>query len=131
MTPQTRTKTWLKEAQDRFNSLEDSAGGRHGSLDGQRANVLPALLEKRDEVVDGQHDVSDKLLLSQTDVTDGDTHAKNLLELELDGGLDVDDLAVQVLSVRDGSGELASCGKVLDKKRKKKKKKGSQRERRR
>ena len=42
---------------------------------------------------------------------DGDTEAQNLLELELDGGLDVVDLGLEVLGVGDGGGELASCGK--------------------
>ena len=41
-------------------------------------------------------------------MTDGDTQAKNLLQLELDGRADLKDLARKVLSVRDGSGELAS-----------------------
>lgn len=90
-------------------SLEDTLGGRHGSLDGQATNVLPALLQQRDQVVDGQHDVSDQLLLGHANVADGDTHAENLLQLELDGGLDLGDLVAQVVGVRDGGGELAGC----------------------
>ena len=90
--------------------LVEAVRGRHGSLDDKAANVLPALLEKRDEVVDGKHDVGDELLLLHLDVADGDTHAENLLELELDGGLDLGDLAAQVVGVRDGGRELASCG---------------------
>lgn len=87
--------------------LVDALGGRHGSLDGQASNVLPALLEKRDEVVDGQHDVTDQLILGHVDVADSDTHAENLLELELDGGLDLGDLVGEILRVGDGGGELA------------------------
>lgn len=90
-------------------SLEDTLGGRHGSLDGQATNVLPALLQQRDQVVDGQHDVSDQLLLSHLNVADGDTHAENLLQLELDGGLDLGDLVAEVVGVRDGGRELAGC----------------------
>ena len=89
--------------------LVDALGGRHGSLDGQASNVLPALLEKRDEVVDGQHDVTNQLILGHLDVADGDTHAENLLQLELDGRLDLGDLVGEILSVGDGGGELAGC----------------------
>lgn len=92
--------------------LVDAAGRRHGSLDGQASNVLPALLEQGDKVVDGQHDVGNQLLLVHVDVTDGDTHAQNLLELELDGGLDLGDLVGQRLRVRDGRGELAGLGQT-------------------
>ena len=41
-------------------------------------------------------------------MTDGDTQAKNLLQLELDGRANLSDLVLEVLSVRDGGGELAS-----------------------
>lgn len=81
----------------------------HGSLDGKTSNVLPALLEKRDEVVDGQHDVANEVVLGHLDVADSDTHAENLLELELDGGLDLVDLGAEVLVVGDWGRELASC----------------------
>ena len=90
--------------------LVETLGGAHGSLECEGANVLPALLEEGDEVVDGQHDVADKLLIGHVDVADGDTHAENLLELELDGGLDLGDLGGKVLVVGDGGRELASCG---------------------
>ena len=54
-----------------------------------------------------QHDVAEDLVLGHLDVADGDTQAENLLELELDGRADLSDLVAQVLSVRDGGGELA------------------------
>lgn len=100
------------QAEAKETRLVQALGGRHGSLDGKASNVLPALLEKRDEVVDGQHNVGDELLLGHLDVADGDTHAENLLELELDGGLDLVDAASQVVGVRDGSGELAGLGQT-------------------
>lgn len=75
----------------------------------QRSHVLPVFLEQRDQEVDGQHDVADDLILVHVDVTDGDTEAKNLLELEFDGALDLSELVGQVLSVRDGGRELAGC----------------------
>ena len=89
-------------------SLVEALGRRHGSLDGKASNVLPALLQERNQVVDGQHDVGNELVLVHADVSDGDTHAENLLQLELDGGLDLSDLAAQVIRVRDRGRELAS-----------------------
>lgn len=87
--------------------LVQALGRRHGSLDGQATNVLPTLLQQGDQVVDGQHDVSNKLFLGHANVANGNTHAENLLQLELDGGFDLDDLVAQVVGVRDGSRELA------------------------
>ena len=92
--------------------LVETLGGAHGSLEGEGADVLPALLEEGDEVVDGQHDVANELLVGHVDVADSDTHAENLLELELDGALNLSDLLLQVLVVRDRSGELAGLGKT-------------------
>lgn len=92
--------------------LVEALGGAHGGLDGQGAHVLPSLLKKRDEVVDGQHDVTDQLVLSHANVANSDTHAENLLQLELDGGLDFVHLVGEVLSVGDGSGELSSLGET-------------------
>ena len=94
------------------NALVQALGGAHGGLDGQGAHVLPALLQERDEVVDGQHDVTDQLVLGHADVADSDTHAENLLQLELDGGLDLGHLVGEVLSVRDGCGELSGLGQT-------------------
>jgi hypothetical protein len=87
--------------------LVETLGRRHGSLDGQGTNVLPALLQKRDEVVDGQHDVADQLILSHANIANSGTHTQNLLQLELDGALDFGDLVVEIFGVRDGGWELA------------------------
>lgn len=100
------------QAEAKETRLVQALGGRHGSLDGKTSNVLPALLEKRDKVVDGQHDVGNKLLLSHLDVADGDTHAENLLELELDGALNLVDTAGKIIGVRDGGRELSGLGQT-------------------
>jgi hypothetical protein len=92
--------------------LVETLGRRHGSLDGQATNVLPSLLQQRDKVVDGQHDVGNQLLRGHADVADSDSQAENLLELELDGGLDLVDLASQVVVVGDRGGELAGLGET-------------------
>lgn len=82
------------------------------TYDSQRANVLPSLLQKRNQVVDGQHDVRDQLILSHANVANGDTQAEDLLQLELDGRLDIGDLLLEILVVGDGGGELAGLGET-------------------
>lgn len=93
-------------------NLIQSLGRAHAGLDGQAADILPALLQEGDEVVDGQHDVADELVLSHADVSDCDAQAQHLLQLELDGGLDLGDLAGEVFVVRDRGGELAGLGET-------------------
>ena len=88
--------------------LVQTLGRRHGSLDGQASNVLPTLLQQRHQVVDGQHDVSDQIILRHVNVANCHTHAQDLLQLELDGGLDLGDLCVQIFGVGNRGGELAS-----------------------
>lgn len=56
-----------------------------------------------------KHDVSENLILSHLDVTDGNAQAEHLLELELDGRANIVELVRQVLSVRDRRRELAGC----------------------
>jgi hypothetical protein len=101
----------VKSAQQ-YEYLVKTLGRRHRSLDRQAANVLPALLQERDKVIDGQHDVRDQLILGHIDVSDGNTHTQDLLQLEFDGGLDFVDLGAQIFVVGDWGRELASC-KIL------------------
>lgn len=70
---------------------------------------MPSLLQERNEVVDGQHDVRDQLILGHAHVSDSDTHAEHLLQLELDGRLDFIDLLLELFVVRDWGGEFTSC----------------------
>jgi hypothetical protein len=90
-------------------NLVEALGGRHRSLNGQAANVLPSLLQERDEVVDSQHDVGDQLVLGHANVSDSNTHTQDLLQLELDGRLDFVDLAAQIFVVGDWGREFTSC----------------------
>ena len=78
----------------------------------ERLDILPMLLKKRDEEVDGKHDVGEELIIRHLDVADGDTEAENFLKLELDGALDLGNLLLEVLAVRDGGGELAGLGET-------------------
>lgn len=86
--------------------LVEALGRRHRCLDGQATDILPPLLQQGHEVVDSQHDVGDQLVLGHTDVSNSDTHAQHLLQLELDRGLDFVDLAAQVFIVGDGCREF-------------------------
>jgi hypothetical protein len=70
---------------------------------------LPSLLQQRDEVVDSQHNVGNQLILGHLDVSDGNTHTQDLLQLELDGGLDFVDLAAEVFVVGDWGREFTGC----------------------
>lgn len=70
---------------NRWTSLVQADWLAHGGFDDQRFDVLPVLLQQRDQEVDGQHDVSQSLIISHVNVTDGNTQAQNLLQLELDG----------------------------------------------
>ena len=71
-------------------------------------HVLPVLLQQRDEEVHGQVDVLNELLLTHLHVAHGDAEAENLLHLELDGGLEVQGLLLQIVIVGDEGRELAS-----------------------
>jgi hypothetical protein len=92
----------------RYDHLVEALGRRHRSLDRQAAHILPALLQQRDEVVDGQHDVGDQLVLGHADIANSNTHTQDFLQLELDGALDFVDLGGQVFVVGDGGGEFTS-----------------------
>ena len=74
-------------------------------------HVLPVLLQQGDEEVHGQVHVLSQLLLSHLHVADGDVEAENLLHLELDGGLQVEHLRLDVIGVGDQAGELASLSR--------------------
>ena len=88
----------------------------HGALDVEGLNVLPSLLQQRNEEVHGHLDVEGELVGGETDVTDGDTDAKNLLQLELDSALHVVELVSHGLVVSEEDRELASLVKVRSEK---------------
>lgn len=82
------------------------------TYDSQRPDVLPSLLQQRNQVVDSKHDISNQLILGHANVSNSNTQAKNLLELELDGAFDVGDLLGQIFCVGNGSGEFSSLGQT-------------------
>ncbi|KAH3667210.1 hypothetical protein OGAPHI_002859 [Ogataea philodendri] len=95
----------------RFNNLK-SERWTHGGLDDEGTNVLPVLLEQRNQEVDSHHDLGDKSILLHLNVANSDSQTQNLLKLELNGGLHIGNLGVQVVVVRDWSWELTSLGQL-------------------
>ena len=60
-------------------SLVQALTGAHGTLDVERPDVLPILLEERDEEIDGETDVGRQVVGLHGHVADGDGQAKHLL----------------------------------------------------
>lgn len=92
--------------------LVNSERRTHGGLNHQGANVLPVLLQQRDQEVSSHHDLVDQDVLLHLNVTNGNSKTQDLLQLELDGGLDILNSGVQVIVVRDWGGELTSLGQL-------------------
>jgi len=86
--------------------LEDAVARAHGALDVQGLDVLPVLLQQGDEEVDRDLHVGVDLLRGHADMGTSDAKGEHLLQLELDGGLDVVDLLLEVLSALHECGEL-------------------------
>lgn len=103
-------------------STKEFEGLAHGGLDVDTSEVLPSLLEERGEEVDSHQDVLSEFILRHVLVSDGDGHAGDLLQLELDGGAAIVDLGSEVLVVCDDGGEHTDsvkngsehCGDLLD-----------------
>lgn len=89
--------------------LVQTSWWRHAGLDSQAADILPPLLQQRHQVVDGKHDVRNKLVFRHIHIAHSHTHTEHLLQLELDGRLDFGNLLRQIFAVRDWGGELAGC----------------------
>mmetsp|Transcript_38709 Transcript_38709/g.91706 ORF Transcript_38709/g.91706 Transcript_38709/m.91706 type:complete len:239 (+) Transcript_38709:172-888(+) len=84
-----------------------AVGLAHRRLEVEALDVLPVLLQERHEEVDRHLRVDKDLLVAHGDVPNGHAHAQDLLQLELDGGLDLVNLVLQGLVVGDEGGELA------------------------
>merc|ERR1719188_1214380 len=80
----------------------------HGGLDVETLDVLPVLLQQRDQEVHGQVNVLDQFFLSHANVANSNTEAQDLLHLELDGRLQIQSLLLQVVIVGDQSWEFTS-----------------------
>ena len=92
-------------------SLVQPLDRAHGGLDVETLHVLPVLLQQRHQEVHGQVDILHELLLAHLHIAHGDAETENLLHLELDGGLEIQGLLLQVVIVSDESRELSSLEK--------------------
>merc|ERR1719209_1357284 len=88
--------------------LVDSLWFSHGGLDSQRFDILPIFLEERNQEINCQVQVLNKLVIRHTNITNGNIQAKNFLHLELDGGLDIIDFTKHIVLVSQHSWEFTS-----------------------
>merc|ERR1719154_256198 len=86
--------------------LVQSLNRSHGGLDMKRPYVLPMLLQQRDQEIHSQMNILHKIFLRHSDVAYSNGKAENFLHLKLDGGLQVQDLLLQVVAVSDQGGEF-------------------------
>jgi len=84
-----------------LHDLVETLAGTHGALDVERAHVLPIFLEQRHQEIDGETDIGGQVVRLHGDVAHGDGQAQDLLELKLDGGLQLLDLGDHVVAVSD------------------------------
>lgn len=87
--------------------LKDSLRLAHCALDVKRLDILPMLLQKRHQKVDSQNGVRGNLVLGHVDMSNSHRHAQDLLQLELDGRLELGDLRAHVVAGGKKGGELA------------------------
>lgn len=86
----------------------DLVSRTHGGLDVQGTNVLPVLLEQRNQEVDRERGITDDFFLGHGDVGNSGRQAENLLHLELNSGAGLEDLVGDVISGVHQSRELTS-----------------------
>jgi len=89
-------------------NLIQSLDRSHSGLDVEALDVLPMLLQQRNQEIHGQVNILDQFLLRHANIANGNTQTQDLLHLELDGRLQVKCLLLQVVAVGDQGGEL-SC----------------------
>lgn len=98
-----------KERSDNYHPcLVKSESWTHGRLNNQGTNVLPLLLQQRDQEVNSHQDLVDQDILSHLNVTDGNSQTQDLLQLELDSRSDIVDLTSEIIVVGNWSRELTS-----------------------
>ena len=90
-----------------FPSAVDPVRLAHARLNVDRSDVLPSLLEQGNEIVDGHVDVVSELFSVELESSHGAAETDALLQLELDGVLQLLNLGHDLLSFVHGDGELA------------------------
>jgi hypothetical protein len=92
-------------------SSQDLDGLAHGGLDVDLLDVLPLLLEQGSQEIQGHNDVLSDFLVVHGLVGDSDVKVSNLLQLPLDGSLDVIDLLLEWFVMGDWLWELTDSVK--------------------
>lgn len=64
----------------------------HCTLDMQRTNVLPVLLQQRNQEVNGKIKILNKLFVGHLNIAYSSSKTKNLFHLEFDRAFDITDL---------------------------------------
>merc|ERR1719218_268176 len=91
--------TYAQEASEYFNRAS------HGCLYVDGLHIVPAFFEQRDQEVERHDDVGSEFLIGHLLVADSDVHVGDLLQLPLNGGLDVVELLVEWLGMGHWSWE--------------------------
>lgn len=89
---------WLINIRIREDHLIDSVGWTHRTLDVQRSNVLPVLLQQRDQEVDGQVDVGGQLFQLHANIANSNGQTQDL-ERERQ-------ITIRIYSIRDRDRDL-------------------------
>merc|ERR1740117_687054 len=80
----------------------------HGALHVQSLDIVPVLLQQRNQEVDSHQRILPNLICCHVHMPDGNTHTENLLQLKLHLAADLGDLRFEIVSVLNEGWELAS-----------------------
>ena len=75
-------------------------------FDVKSPDILPSLFQERDQEIDAHVNVLSELFFSKGESSNGSTHAKDLLQLESDGGFQFFNLLSNVFRFSDRDWEL-------------------------
>merc|ERR1719258_615034 len=90
------------------NSAIDSVWLAHSTLDMEALDVVPIFLQQRHQEVYGHQRILPHFVRGHVHISDGNTHAKHLLQLKFYLAPNLSDLVLKVVTVLDQSRELAS-----------------------
>merc|ERR1719402_1858110 len=88
----------------------------HSTLDEERSNVLPVLLQQRHQEVYSQEDILSQFILGHLNMTNSDSQTEDLLHLELDSSLDVVDFVHHLVPMSYHGWELTGFVETRSKK---------------
>jgi len=108
MKRQTKGAKGQKGRQDEMRSLVNSMGFSHSSLDIKGFDVLPILLEERNEEVDGHGDIDNQLIFRMSNVSNGHSDAKYFLQLKLHRAFHIRHFRFHILVGSEKGWEFAS-----------------------